>query len=84
MEKYGGRNSYTEQNMVSAAGVPTIQGWRVHEWLWRGGYERLRSKKQVEKYEGKEESLAREILVIQHSWIVGSDEEEGYLINHPT
>ena len=22
-----------------ATGLPTIQGWVVHEWLWRGGYD---------------------------------------------
>ncbi len=81
-------DSYTEQNVVSAyAGVPTIQGWRVHEWLWRGGYEAVavREKQVREIYEGKEESLAREILSSYNiGWIlVGSDEEEGYLINHP-
>lgn len=81
-------DSYTEQNVVSAyAGVPTIQGWRVHEWLWRGGYEAVavREKQVREIYEGKEESLAREILSSYNvGWIlVGSDEEEMYLINHP-
>ena len=33
-------DSYTTFNQVSmATGLPTIQGWLVHEWLWRGGYE---------------------------------------------
>lgn len=32
-------DSYTTFNQVSVAtGLPTIQGWIVHEWLWRGGY----------------------------------------------
>ncbi len=32
-------DSYTTFNQVSSAtGLPTIQGWIVHEWLWRGGY----------------------------------------------
>ena len=22
-----------------ATGLPTVQGWLVHEWLWRGGYD---------------------------------------------
>jgi len=31
--------SYTEFNRFSAyTGLPTIEGWTVHEWLWRGGY----------------------------------------------
>jgi len=32
-------DSYTTFNQVSSAtGLPTVQGWVVHEWLWRGGY----------------------------------------------
>jgi len=30
-------NSYTDSNLISSyTGLPTIQGWFVHEWLWRG------------------------------------------------
>jgi len=30
-------DSYTDYNVISAyTGLPTIQGWFVHEWLWRG------------------------------------------------
>ncbi len=33
-------DSYTTFNQVSTAtGLPTIQGWLVHEWLWRGGFD---------------------------------------------
>lgn len=33
-------DSYTDYNQISmATGLPTIQGWLVHEWLWRGNYE---------------------------------------------
>lgn len=33
-------DSYTTYNQVSmATGLPTVQGWLVHEWLWRGGYD---------------------------------------------
>ncbi|MBU1117702.1 hypothetical protein KKD37_01940 [Patescibacteria group bacterium] len=33
-------DSYTTFNQISmATGLPTIQGWIVHEWLWRGGYD---------------------------------------------
>ena len=35
-------DSYTETDFVSAfSGVPTVGGWRVHEWLWRGGYDEV-------------------------------------------
>ena len=31
--------SYTDFNVISSyTGLPTIQGWVVHEWLWRGSY----------------------------------------------
>ena len=30
-------DSYTEFNVISAyTGLPTVSGWFVHEWLWRG------------------------------------------------
>jgi uncharacterized membrane protein len=33
-------DSYTDFNVISSyTGFPTISGWYVHEWLWRGGPE---------------------------------------------
>ncbi len=33
-------DSYTDYDRVSAnTGLPTIIGWPVHEWLWRGSYD---------------------------------------------
>jgi uncharacterized membrane protein len=33
-------DSYTTFNQVSSStGLSTVQGWVVHEWLWRGGYD---------------------------------------------
>jgi uncharacterized membrane protein len=33
-------DSYTTFDQVSSStGLPTVQGWIVHEWLWRGGYD---------------------------------------------
>lgn len=33
-------DSYTTFNRFSAfTGLPTVLGWRVHEWLWRGSYD---------------------------------------------
>jgi len=30
-------DSYTEYNVISSyTGLPTVSGWFVHEWLWRG------------------------------------------------
>ena len=34
------KESYTDYARVSAyTGLPTIVGWPVHEWLWRGSYD---------------------------------------------
>lgn len=33
-------DSYTDYNVVSSyTGLPTVSGWFVHEWLWRGSAE---------------------------------------------
>lgn len=33
-------DSYTDYARVSAySGIPTVIGWPVHEWLWRGSYD---------------------------------------------
>ncbi len=33
-------DSYTDFNMISSySGLPTVNGWFVHEWLWRGSSE---------------------------------------------
>jgi uncharacterized membrane protein len=33
-------DSYTEFNVISSySGLPTVEGWYVHEWLWRGSSE---------------------------------------------
>lgn len=34
-------DSYTTFDQFSVStGLPTVQGWVVHEWLWRGGYDK--------------------------------------------
>ena len=31
-------DSYSDYNVISSyTGLPTVEGWFVHEWLWRGG-----------------------------------------------
>jgi YYY domain-containing protein len=43
-------DSYTDYNHVSAfSGVPTIVGWAVHEWLWRGGYDEVAPRREEVK-----------------------------------
>ena len=39
-------DSYSEYNVVSAmTGLPTLEGWYVHEWLWRNDPEDLNRKR---------------------------------------
>lgn len=58
-------DSYTDYERISmATGLPTIQGWFVHEWLWRGSPnepEKRASEVQL-IYETKDEKQAKEIL----------------------
>jgi len=58
-------DSYTDFNQISmATGLPTIQGWIVHEWLWRGGYDApaARQSEVVNVYESTSTDQIREIL----------------------
>ena len=33
-------DSYTDYSRISSnTGIPTVLGWTVHEWLWRGSYD---------------------------------------------
>lgn len=79
-------DSYTEFNAVSVfSGVPTIEGWRVHEWLWRGGYETVTQREAEVKtiYETYETEKRKELLERYNvGWIlVGADENEKYEVN---
>lgn len=79
-------DSYTDLNAVSVfSGVPTIEGWRVHEWLWRGGFETVSAREIEVKtiYETKDPTI-RETLLIKYNvgWIlVGSDERGMYTVD---
>jgi len=80
-------DSYTHKNLFSAyTGIPTIQGWRVHEWLWRGSYNIVaeRESEVREIYEGDDLLITMELLKKYDVKliVVGSDEGEMYLINH--
>jgi uncharacterized membrane protein len=58
-------DSYTLYNRVSAmTGLPTIQGWLVHEWLWRGSYDKpgTRAKEVEAIYQGADDSYAKSLL----------------------
>jgi len=76
-------NSYTDYNVISSyTGLPTIQGWFVHEWLWRGSPEE--NQKRVEDvstiYTTSSTTIAK-MLLAKYSVsyvIVGSFERERF------
>lgn len=58
-------DSYTDFNHVSAyTGLPTVAGWWVHEWLWRGSSDAVgkRIPDVVTLYESKNEEVTKKIL----------------------
>ena len=62
-------DSYTDYEQVSAfTGLPTIVGWSVHEWLWRGSYDIVAPRKaEVQKiYESTDLNETRQILAKYH------------------
>jgi len=76
-------DSYTLYNRISAmTGLPTVQGWLVHEWLWRGGYDRpgARAAEVDSVYQGDDLVKAKAILKkYQVKYvIVGELEKEKY------
>lgn len=72
-------DSYTETDFVSAfSGVPTVIGWRVHEWLWRGGYDSVSGRDEEVRKFYEEGSLPNNKELIKKynlGWIVVSGRE---------
>ncbi|MBI4130215.1 hypothetical protein HY468_02780, partial [Candidatus Roizmanbacteria bacterium] len=76
-------DSYTDYGRISAhTGLPTILGWTVHEWLWRGSYDepgtRVEEVRQI--YEAETEDAARTLLQKYHVryLVIGQLEREKY------
>lgn len=76
-------DSYTDFNVVSAyTGLPTVAGWWVHEWLWRGSPEAVgRLIPEIQNiYENEDEKLTI-TLIKKHKikyLIIGSNERQKY------
>lgn len=76
-------DSYTNYNMISAyTGLPTVNGWFVHEWLWRGSSEFPQNRNaDIEAiYTSPDTSLAKKLLdkyEVEYV-IVGTHEREKY------
>lgn len=77
-------DSYTTYNQISmATGLPTVQGWLVHEWLWRGGFDGpgARQTDVASIYESSDLSQTRLLLTkynVRYVF-VGPKEKEKYL-----
>lgn len=76
-------DSYSDYARVSAmTGLPTVLGWYVHEWLWRGDTQELnvRSAEIEQIYTSQDLTTVTELLEkYQISYIfVGSKEREKY------
>ena len=80
--------SYTDHARVAAfTGLPTVLGWRVHEWLWRGSFDipGKRTEEVRTMYERPTSSEAGRLLQnYQVKYIfVGSLERTDYKLNEP-
>lgn len=79
-------DSYTDFARISAnTGLPTVLGWTVHEWLWRGTYDvpSARFSDIQNLYESPNENLTKEIIKKYNiSYIyIGDMEKEKYRIS---
>lgn len=76
-------DSYTDYARISVnTGLPTILGWTVHEWLWRGTYETVKPRIEVVKnlYEGTDLKQTVSLLKKYHvSYVIlGTLERQKY------
>ncbi len=79
-------DSYTEYNRLSmASGLPTVEGWLVHEWLWRGSFDepgkRAADVKTIYESENLEE-VKKLISKYQIDYLyIGGAERQKYQVN---
>ncbi len=75
-------DSYTMYNHFSAmTGLPTVEGWTVHEWLWRGGYDQpgKRAEEVSTIYQGDNQEAEQLLSKYQVEYVVvGPLEREKY------
>ena len=58
-------DSYTDYERISAmTGLPTVAGWWVHEWLWRGSSDVVgnRIPEVIELYQSKDLNKTKELI----------------------
>lgn len=76
-------DSYTDYSRISAnTGLPTVLGWPVHEWLWRGSYDEAGKRTAIVKdiYETADVNAAdRSLKLFKVKYVVvGTLEKEKY------
>jgi len=76
-------DSYTDYSRISAnTGLPTVLGWPVHEWLWRGSYDEAGKRTAIVKdiYETTDINAANQSLKLfkVKYVVVGTLEKEKY------
>ena len=76
-------DSYTDYDRISTfTGLPTVAGWTVHEWLWRGGYGPIsaRAEEVRQVYEAADAAAAKAVLTkyrVEYM-VVGDMERQKY------
>jgi uncharacterized membrane protein len=76
-------DSYTDYNVISAyTGLPTVAGWWVHEWLWRGSSDAVgKIIPEIQNlYQSPDKGLTAELLKkynVEYV-VVGPNEREKY------
>lgn len=79
--------SFSKNNSVSVfSGVPSVVGWKWHEWLWRNSeevvYKRVEEVRKIYETTDKNEAISI-INKYKIGWVlVGPDERENYNINN--
>jgi uncharacterized membrane protein len=59
-------DSYTDYGRISmATGLPTLQGWFVHEWLWRGNPDRVAQRVNEVTTVYESEDIAATLRILQ-------------------
>jgi uncharacterized membrane protein/membrane-associated phospholipid phosphatase len=76
-------DSYTLYNHFSVAtGLPTVEGWLVHEWLWRGGYDQPGARAEEVRQVYEAQTIAQALPILQkysvQYVIIGDLEREKY------
>lgn len=76
-------DSYTDFNVISSyTGIPTVSGWYVHEWLWRGtpDFPQARVTDITNIYQSEDAAFVKDLLKKYkvNYVIVGSFERQKY------